>query len=157
MSAKQNPDDGLCLVARIPNNAAGRKALAVLRAGFNTSTYKLRAHNSGPRHGNRYSTTKENATVFRLYIDGLAARKQRDAIRYENWQLGERIAKQNIVIDEAVALAKQHHGEIIEACETILALRETIRQRDESLELHKGTIAEVPAWIRAMCYFISRH
>ena len=62
------------LVARIPNNAAGRLAVRQLRAGLNRDRYRIRIYANGPRKHLQYATPLKEAREFRLYIDDIAGR-----------------------------------------------------------------------------------
>ncbi len=56
---------------RIPSNREGEQFLKKMRKYLNTDTYKLSTHYTGPRPKgtSQHSTTKENATSVRLYVD----------------------------------------------------------------------------------------
>ncbi len=56
---------------RIPSNREGDRFLEKMRKYLNRDTYKVSKHYTGPRPKGTspYSTTKENATSVRLYID----------------------------------------------------------------------------------------
>ena len=65
-------------VLRIPSNREGDRFLAQIRKYLNTDTYKLSKHYTGPRPKGTspYSTTKENATSVRLYVDSKVPNNQ---------------------------------------------------------------------------------
>jgi hypothetical protein len=65
------------LLARLPNNRKGRAALKTFREGANREGYRLRVLFSGPRKPGAYGTVKENAKVFRIYMDRIPSEYER--------------------------------------------------------------------------------
>ena len=67
---------------RIPSNRDGDRFLAKMRKYLNTDTYKLSTMYTGPRPKGTspYSTTKENATSVRLYVDSKVATQTKQTI-----------------------------------------------------------------------------
>ena len=105
------------LMFRVPNTKEGRHDLKRIKESLNSDSYKVRTVFTGPRPKGTspYSTTKENATSVRLYVDSKRSedninpytyiQRGRDiekGVQLQNWH--DELKKQTAVLQTKLAL-----------------------------------------------------
>lgn len=133
---------------KVPADKKGTAFLDAVRANINRDTYKVRMLPCGPRKNGSYTTKRENATAFRIYIDAkpnsFEAQQRREmyarACRAEETSksFGTEILVLNRKLDES-----HKHGmnlvnlndELIDKLETTMAaLKEVRAARDKHID-----------------------
>ena len=82
-------------VFRIPSNVEGDQFLKDMRKYLNNDSYKISKHYTGirPKGTNQHSTSKENATSVRVYVESRKVEDNVDPYLFDHIQRGEEIEK----------------------------------------------------------------